>query len=90
MEVLRRQPGGPTAALSALQALVGDLQPEDLATALAYCRWVGVRVPSQCSYCCVGLLLRVVAVCVWCWVGQCWHMSEPGTVCVQGGAVEQG
>lgn len=38
LEVLRRQPGGPTAALSALQALVGDLHPEDLATALSYCR----------------------------------------------------
>eukprot|EP00775_Hariotina_reticulata_P012078 gene12078-12218_t len=38
LEVLRRQPGGPAAALEALRGLVGQLQPQELATALSYCR----------------------------------------------------
>uniref|UniRef100_A0A383VI50 U3 small nucleolar RNA-associated protein 13 C-terminal domain-containing protein n=1 Tax=Tetradesmus obliquus TaxID=3088 RepID=A0A383VI50_TETOB len=38
LEVLRRQPGGPGAALAALQGLVGQLAPDELATALSYCR----------------------------------------------------
>lgn len=40
LEVLRRQPGGPAAALTALQGLVGKLEAADLATALSYCRLV--------------------------------------------------
>lgn len=39
LSVLRAQPGGPTAALAALQALVGGLTADDLATALSYCRY---------------------------------------------------
>jgi Utp13 specific WD40 associated domain len=38
LDVLRRQPGGPAAALGALQGLVGQLDAEELATALQYCR----------------------------------------------------
>lgn len=41
LEVLRRQPGGPPAALAALQAMmVHQLEPADLAVALSYCRCV--------------------------------------------------
>lgn len=38
LDVLRRQPGGPAAAMAALQRLVGQLEEQDLATALSYCR----------------------------------------------------
>lgn len=72
--MLRRQPGGPTAALQALQALVGGLQPEDLATALSYCRCVGLcggvvesvclcgcdQVCDKCGYELVGESGRVL------------------------------
>jgi len=38
LEVLRRQPGGPAAALGGLPGVVGQLQQQELATALSYCR----------------------------------------------------